>query len=207
VKKRQRSSSITRRRALGIVTAGGAGVIATLPRTWTRPVVDAIVVPLHAQGSAVGVVYAIVDPTPDIADGEQRDVSGFITLTFGTLGTLTYADFMAAIVDYRWIVKDSNNATFGVQTVGNYQSIFTQGFGNTSAFVTVTPTEIQLEPGTWFSLRADDSDLRSLRWINNFAGLNEWTGLVNSLTAPSPAFRYPSADTLFGNGRWVIASK
>jgi len=47
------SSGVDRRTLVRVLTAGGIGVTAaTLPRQWTKPLVDAVVVPLHAQSTA-----------------------------------------------------------------------------------------------------------------------------------------------------------
>lgn len=60
--------SASRRRALrGIVAGGGAGAVAAfVPGTWTRPVVDSVLLPAHAQTSV----------TPYQSVGSVGDISG-----------------------------------------------------------------------------------------------------------------------------------
>ncbi len=45
--------STQRRKLLKTLAAGGVagGVVATLPETWTRPIVDSVLLPVHAQAS------------------------------------------------------------------------------------------------------------------------------------------------------------
>jgi hypothetical protein len=40
-----------RRRAIKIITIGGALATLVLPSRWTKPVIEAVVVPAHAQAS------------------------------------------------------------------------------------------------------------------------------------------------------------
>jgi hypothetical protein len=50
--------SKSRRGALKIILAGGAaGTVAALPKTWTRPVVEAVILPAHAQLSTLAASY------------------------------------------------------------------------------------------------------------------------------------------------------
>ncbi len=59
-----------RRRLLKTLIAGGAAATAAtaLPRTWTKPLVDAVIVPVHAQSSApsfvqtASIAYTITGP-------------------------------------------------------------------------------------------------------------------------------------------------
>jgi len=52
------TSSQGRRGVLKLILAGGAaGTVAALPNTWTRPVVEAVVLPAHAQLSTLAASY------------------------------------------------------------------------------------------------------------------------------------------------------
>ena len=55
--------SVDRRRVLQAVLGAGAPGALALPERWTRPVVDTIVVPAHAQSSPI----ATVEPTGGFA--------------------------------------------------------------------------------------------------------------------------------------------
>jgi hypothetical protein len=54
----------SRRRILQILGAGGAGVAIGLPARWTRPIVEAIVVPAHAAASPSGTSTTSTSTTP-----------------------------------------------------------------------------------------------------------------------------------------------
>ncbi|WP_457937714.1 hypothetical protein [Mesorhizobium sp. 10J20-29] len=61
-----KNNKVSRRRALKIVASGAVVATIALPSKWTRPVVESIVVPAHAQAS----------PTPTTGTGTT-----FTTLT------------------------------------------------------------------------------------------------------------------------------
>ena len=46
-----KNNKVSRRRALKIVASGAVVATIALPSKWTRPIVEAIVVPAHAQAS------------------------------------------------------------------------------------------------------------------------------------------------------------
>ncbi|WP_457937716.1 hypothetical protein [Mesorhizobium sp. 10J20-29] len=72
-----KNKNVTRRRALKIVASGAVVATIALPSKWTRPIVESIVVPAHAQAS----------PTP--TTGTTSTVTGTTTATTTTATTTT----------------------------------------------------------------------------------------------------------------------
>jgi hypothetical protein len=95
--------SLTRRQAVGIVGAGGVGLVATLPKKWSKPVIDAVVVPLHAQASGTAI-------TP------------FASATLGATGSPVGAFPMSSIqfLAVRFVLAAPGvTSNIGIHTVGS----------------------------------------------------------------------------------------
>lgn len=76
-------SNPARRRLLKALTAGGAGAVAvkTLPEQWTKPVVDAVMLPAHAQATAgrfQGGGSATLTTPPGPAPGASQRLLDFL---------------------------------------------------------------------------------------------------------------------------------
>jgi len=80
----KKATGLTRRQAAALVSAGSVGAIAALPSKWRRPVIDAIVVPLHAQATGVPITpfaTSIVGPT-GVTGGITIDDNNFLGVRF-----------------------------------------------------------------------------------------------------------------------------
>ena len=54
-----------RRHVLKIITIGGVATTLLLPSRWTKPIVESIVVPAHAQASPPATSTTATSTTPD----------------------------------------------------------------------------------------------------------------------------------------------
>ena len=84
-----KTSSENLRRLLKAVGAGGGAVIAgkQLPESWTRPVLDSVMLPAHAQAFAKLIV---------VENAEENDVNGtYVEILDFTEGPSGYSAYMA----------------------------------------------------------------------------------------------------------------
>ena len=87
--RRPETTNRSRRKLLGAVAVGGGAVLAgtTLPRNWTKPIVDSVVLPLHAQASApLASAYATTGVGGTISDLYSINVATGATVLVGSVG-------------------------------------------------------------------------------------------------------------------------
>ena len=90
---REKKSSESRRNLLKSITAGGGAVIAgkTLPESWSRPVVDSVLLPAHAQTSPTSRTFFGPATVVSIGSRDRNDSTLFADI-YRMLVNDAYAD-------------------------------------------------------------------------------------------------------------------
>lgn len=99
-------SSVSRRKLLkALSVAGGATAAAkALPERWTRPIVESVEIPVHAQGSVVVTGLAITTPT-----NGATIPAGTLNSPFSVLITPPVGGVTIGVAGSGWIVVNTPN--------------------------------------------------------------------------------------------------
>ncbi len=123
-----KKSNDSRRKLLKSLVAGSGAVVAgkALPESWTKPVVDSVMLPAHAQTtgteSAAATTYTktIRVDVPDVGKGGnllfdpfEFDVTGYTPTGPGTLSIETLGDYDSSDEYFSYLINDASNTDLG----------------------------------------------------------------------------------------------
>jgi hypothetical protein len=99
-----KQSSVSRRKLLKALSAAGGATAAVkaLPERWTRPIVDSVEIPVHAQGSVVVTGLAITTPL-----NGATIPAGTLNSPFNVLVTPPVAGVTIGVTGSGWIVVNT----------------------------------------------------------------------------------------------------
>jgi hypothetical protein len=83
------SQEFDRRRVIKIVTIGGVAATLILPSKWTRPIVQSVIVPAHAQASPVVVTTTAAPSTTTLVPASTTTLAPASTTTLVPPSTTT----------------------------------------------------------------------------------------------------------------------
>jgi hypothetical protein len=137
---------LSRRDALKALAAigGAAAASALLPEKWVKPVVEAGVLPAHAQTSVCNPPFRFMECSDVAAHWLTEPV---LTLRIECLAIISTA-CMGLPLRFSFILKDNNN--FTVYSSGQ-QVYLTRQFGDADAMVFIPPSEIDGIPSAGFA--------------------------------------------------------
>ena len=150
-----------RRKLLKSIAIGSGAVIAgkTLPENWSKPVVDAVMLPAHAQTSVCTITMTVLDPAgapvPSGTDIGQTDAPYTFT------GSVSPAELGAGgQVQLSWSAPDgsSGQASGPIAADGSWSiGPMTLDFGeNGTATTYVATTACAATDATWNFIRQDN---------------------------------------------------
>jgi len=151
-------SDKSRRKLLKSIAAGSGAVVAgkSLPESWTKPIVDSVMLPAHAQTSACTITMEVVDetstPVPSGTEiSETRD-----EYTFS--GTVTPANAGGQVM-LSWSAPDgsSGQETDTIDASGNWSiGPMRLDFGELDTDTTyVATTDCATTDATWYFTLVD----------------------------------------------------